>query len=257
VSARYLLPVEDSSVGGGTYVVDAAVERIGPSPEGFRILAKGTTRPGDYDLQCGAGIAATGFKTPLLDLETLGVRTVAQGRIPSLTPLFESAGAPGIFFAGNASQGAPGLRRHGVGSVSAVVRGLRYNARILADHLAERLGVRAPQRRPLAADEVAPFLASELARGPELWTQKGYLCRVVGLDGPFDDGIQPLEHFLDAGGPDSVAVTVETNASGEIFPGVYVRRGGRMQESQLDPHPLHEFHREPYQDALTTILGRP
>jgi thioredoxin reductase len=257
VSARYLLPVEDSSVGGGTYVVDAAVERIGPSPEGFRVLAKGTTRPGDYDLQCGATIAATGFKTPLLDLEQIGVRTVAQGRIPSLTPLFESAGAPGIFFAGNASQGAPGLRKHGVGSVSAVVRGLRYNARILADHLAERLGVCERKRRPLAEDEVAAFLATELARGPELWTQKGYLCRVVGLDGPFDDGIQPLEHFLDAGGPDSVAVTVETNASGEIFPGVYVRRAGRIQESQLDPHPLHEFQREPYREALSAILGRP
>jgi thioredoxin reductase len=257
VSARYLLPMEDSSVGGGTYVVDAAVESIGPSPEGFRVRAKGTTRPGDYDLQCGATIAATGFKTPLLDLETLGVRTVAQGRIPSLTPLFESAGAPGIFFAGNASQGAPGLKKHGVGSVSAVVRGLRYNARILAEHVAERLGGYERPRRPLAPDEAAQFLADELARGSELWTQKGYLCRVVGLDGPFDDGIQPLEHFLDAGGGDALAVTVETNSSGDIFPGVYLRRGGRLQETELDPHPLHEFNREPYRQALATLLEQP
>jgi len=185
------------------------------------------------------------------------VRTVAQGRIPSLTPLFEAAGAPGIFFAGNASQGAPGLRKHGIGPVSAVVRGLRYNARILAEHLAERLVGYERPRTPLTADEVAPFLANELTRGPELWTQKGYLCRVVGLDGPFDDGIQPLEHFLDAGGADAVAVTVETNASGEIFPGVYLRRGGRLQEAELDPHPLHEFHREPYRQALATLLGLP
>jgi thioredoxin reductase len=255
VSARYLLPMEDSAVGGGTYIVDAAVERIGPSPEGFRVRAKGTTHPGDYDLQCGATIAATGFRTPLLDLETLGVRTVAQGRIPALSPLFESSGAPGIFFAGNASQGAPGLRKYGVGPVSAVVRGLRYNARILAEHLAERLiGYERP-RRPVDADELVPFLAAELARAPELWTQKGYLCRVVGLDGPFDDGIQPLEHFLDAGGPDAVAVTVQLNAAGEIFPGVYLRRRGRIQEAELDPHPLNEFDGEPYRQELATLLG--
>jgi thioredoxin reductase len=255
VSARYLLPMEDSSVGGGTYIVDAAVESIGPSPEGFRVKAMGTTRPGDYDLQCGATIAATGFKMPLLDLESLGVRMVAQGRIPALTPMFESAGAPGIFFAGNASQGAPGLKKHGVGSVSAVVRGLRYNARILAEHLAERLVAYERPRPPLAEDEVVPFLAAELAQAPELWTQKGYLCRVVGLEGPFDDGIQPLEHFLDAGGGDAVAVTVQLNAQGEIFPSVYVRRGGRIQERELDPHPLNEFDREPYKEALATLLG--
>jgi Pyridine nucleotide-disulphide oxidoreductase len=256
VSARYLLPMEDSSVGGGTYVVDAAVESIGPSPEGFRVRAKGTTRPGDYDLQCGATIAATGFTAPLLDLEQLGVRTVAQGRIPALNPLFESPGAPGIFFAGNASQGAPGLKKHGVGAVSAVVRGLRYNARILAEHLAERLVAYERPRPQLGEDELIPFLVSELTSAPELWTQKGYLCRVAGLDGPFDDGIQPLEYFLDAGGGDAVAVTVQLNAQGEIFPGVYVRRGGRIQETELDPHPLNEFDREPYREALATLLGR-
>ncbi len=257
ISARYLLPLEDSGVGGGTYVVDAAVERIERSGEGFRVLAKGTTRPGDYDLRCGATLAATGFRMPLVDLEALGVRTVAQGRIPALTPLFESTGAPGVFFAGNASQGAAGLRKRGIGSVSAVVRGLRYNARILAEHLAERLGVHERPRRPLTSAEVVPFLAAELAHGPELWTQKAYLCRVVGLDGPFDDGIQPLEHFVDAAGPDAAAVTVEMNAAGDIFPGVYVRRGGRIQETELDPHPLHLFDGEPYRRALASIVGLP
>jgi hypothetical protein len=138
--------------------------------------------------------------------------------------------------------------------VSAVVRGLRYNARILGEHLAERLVGRERPRRQLTDDELIPFLAVELARAPELWTQKGYLCRVVGLDGPFDEGIQPLEHFLDAGGGDAVAVTVQLNNKGEIFPGVYVRRGGRIQEKELDPHPLNEFDGEPYRDALATLL---
>ena len=80
-------------------------------------------------------IAATGFTTPLLDLGELGVRTVSQGRIPAMTPFWESSPGSGIYFAGNATQGAPGLRKHGVGAASAAVHGFRYNARVMARHL--------------------------------------------------------------------------------------------------------------------------
>ena len=256
VRVRYLQPLEDRALGGGTYVLDAAIERIERTATCFRVVAQGTTRPGEYELECDAALAATGFRTPLGDLEQLGVRTVAQGRIPALTPVFEAAGAPGIFFAGNATQGAAGLRKRGVGSSSSAVHGFRYNARVLAEHLAEQLGVRARPRRPLAANEVVPFLASELARAPELWAQKGYLCRIVGLDGPFDDGIQPLEQFVDAGGADAVAVTVEVDAAGEIFPSVYVRRDGRIKEAELDPHLLNAFDGEPYRRELASLVGR-
>jgi thioredoxin reductase len=256
VRVRYLQPLEDRALGGGTYVLDAAIERIERTAACFRVVAQGTTRPGEYELECDAALAATGFRTPLGDLEQLGVRTVAQGRIPALTPVFEAAGAPGVFFAGNATQGATGLRKRGVGSSSPAVHGFRYNARVLAEHLAEQLGVRARPRRPLAGDDVAPFLASELARAPELWAQKGYLCRVVGLDGPFDDGVQPLERFVDAGGADAVAVTVEMDGAGEIFPGVYLRRGGRIREAELDPHPLNAFDGALYLRELASLVGR-
>ena len=257
VRVRYLQPLEDQALGGGTYVLDAAIDRIERSETCFQVFAQGTTRPGEYVLECDAAVAATGFRTPLGDLARLGVRTVSQGRIPALTPLFEAAGAPGIFFAGNATQGAPGLKKRGVGASSPAVHGFRYNARVLAEHLAEQLGVRDRPRRPLAADEVVPFLASELARAPELWAQKGYLCRVVGLDGPVDDGIQPLERFVDAGGPDAVAVAVETDAEGQVFPGVYLRRGGQIHEAELDPHPLNAFDGEAYLRALARLVGEP
>lgn len=247
VRVRYLQPLEDQALGGGTYVLDAAIERIERTPGGFRVLAHGTTRPGELDLECDAAIAATGFATPLGDLEALGVRTVSQGRIPALSPFFEAA--PGIYFAGNATQGAPGLRKRGVGSSSSAVHGFRYNARILAEHLAGR----PPERRPV--DDAVGFLAGELARAPELWAQKGYLCRVVGLDG-LDDGIQPLEHFVDAAGPDAAAASVEMDEAGEIFPVVYLRRGGKISETELDPHPLNAFDGEPYRKEIAALLGR-
>ena len=257
VRVRYLQPLEDRALGGGTYVLDAAIERIERTSTGFLVVANGTTHQARYELDCDAALAATGFTTPLGDLGELGVRTVAQGRIPALTPLFEAAGAPGVFFAGNATQGAAGLRKRGVGASSPAVHGFRYNAKVLAEHLAERLGVRDRPRRPLARDEVVPFLAGELARAPELWAQKGYLSRVVGLDGPSDDGIQPLEHFVDASGGDAVAVAVEMDAAGTIFPGVYLRREGRIREVELEPHPLNEFDGEPYRRELAALVGEP
>ena len=88
-------------------------------------------------------IAATGFRTPLGDLPGLGVKTVAQGRIPALSPYWETT-VPGIFLAGNASQGAPELRKYGFGSASTSVKGFRYNARLLARHAEARFSLSPP-----------------------------------------------------------------------------------------------------------------
>ena len=64
--------------------------------------ANGTTRPGDMVFECDEAIAATGFATPLGDLaSSLGIATFSQGRLPAQTPYWESANAPGVFFAGS------------------------------------------------------------------------------------------------------------------------------------------------------------
>jgi thioredoxin reductase len=256
VRVRYMQPLEDAGLGGGTFALDAAIERIERTAEGFHVHAHGTTRPGELRLDADAVIAATGFRTPLRDLPDLGLRTVGQDRIPALTPFFEANGLPGVYFAGNATQGAPGLRKHGVGASSPAVHGFRYNARVLAEAIAERhFGVR-PKRRALAPGEVIPFLASELARGPEIWTQKAYLARVVTLDeGARDAGIQPLAHFVDEAGPDAIAATIELDAAGEIYPVVYTRRGGSVEERVLPPDSLNAFDGPDYLAELEAALG--
>ena len=254
VRVRYLQPLEDHALGGGTFALDAAIDGIERSDTGtFCVLASGTTRPGKLTLEADAVIAATGFRTPLRDLPELGLATVAEGRIPALTPFWESISLPGAYFAGNASQGAPGLRKHGVSPSSPAVHGFRYNARLLARHLAERLAGVPPERRPLTEDCVVPFLVGELRKSPELWAQKGYLARVVVLDGdegPADAGVQPLVHFVDEAGPDAVAVTVEVDADGAIFPAVYLRRAGRLSETRIDPHVQNEFDGDVYRKEL-------
>jgi thioredoxin reductase len=251
VRVRYLQPFEDAALGGGTLAIDVALERIERTGNGWRLVGQGTTREGPVELEVDEVIAATGFTTPCLDLPELGVRTVAQGRVPALTPFWESEPGSGIYFAGNATQGAPGLRKHGIGSSSPAVHGFRYNARVMARHLAETHLGRTVARRRLNG-EIVPYLLAELTTAPELWTQKSYLARTVLSGGETD--VVPLAHFLDEDGADGVAVAVEANASGELYPAVYVRRGGAVAEHLLPPHRLHDFRGSEYERELAGLL---
>ena len=251
VRVRYFEPLEDAAWGGGTLALDAAVERIERTDTGYRLVAQGTTKPGEIVLETDVAIAATGFRAPLRDLPDLGLDTLGDGRIPALTPHWESVNLPGAFFAGNTMQGAAGLRKHGVGSASGTVSGFRYNARILARHLAKQLGQRVELER-VARDDVVPYLASELTSAPELWTQKGYLARAVFPDGTA--AIVPLAHFLDNCERGSMAATIEMNADGEIYPVVYGRQREEIGEHALAPHPLHDYRGEEYRRELQSLL---
>jgi thioredoxin reductase len=253
---RYLQPLDEYSRGGsGAYVIDAGIERIERLDGGYRVKTHGTTWPGELVFDADEVVIATGFRTPLRDLPQLGVATVADGRIPAQTPFFESVSVPGIYFAGNATQGSPGLRKQGLANNSTSVNGFRYNARVLARHLAEtRFGVKLEPPR-LARGEVLSYLLAELARAPELWIQKGHLARVLTADGEVhDEGIVPLEHFVDESGPDAVAVAVEMDSEATIYPAVYVRAGGKLSEHALSPHPTHAFDTDVHARELAACL---
>jgi hypothetical protein len=259
LSIRYLSPYTEHIRGGtGSYVVDAAIERVERHADGYRIHASGTTWEGELELESDEVIAATGFRAPVRDLPGVGVAMVNDGRMPAQTPYWESISVPGIYFAGNVTQASPGLRKHGATSSSGSVNGFRYNARVLAQHIAEKHFGLGRERRPLDGDEVVPHLLGELAHAPELWTQKGYLARVVDVDGAGrirDEGIVPLADFVDRDGGDACAVAVEYDADGTIIPVVYLRRGGRLMEHSLPPHPLHTFGTDEHRRQLTACLA--
>jgi thioredoxin reductase len=258
VRARYVQPVEDHVLGGGVFVLDAKIDRVTRSAEGtFRIALRRTDESGDLVLEADDVIAATGFETPLVDLPALGVATVGSSRLPAQTPWWESATRPGLFFAGTIGQGATGLKKHGMPSNSGAVHGARYNARVLARHIAEtRLG--APMARPaIAPNALVDRLLEEAASSPELWHQKAYLAWVATAapaGGYRDEGIQPLAHALDASGPDALILTLEANELGEIYPVVYLRTARGVEEVILDPDPFLNFggplHRRGFDDAV-------
>jgi thioredoxin reductase len=259
--ARYLQPYEEFVLGGGTHVVDAAIERIERTATGWLVHAQGTTRPGSLRIEADRVIAATGFRSPLGDLPELGVATFYQGRLPAQTPFWESTSVPGIHFAGAITQGAIGLKKYGIPSNSAAVHGFRYNARVLAEHLARsRFGAPVP-RRTIEARKVVPYLLEEVTRAPELWNQQSYLSRVLTFDpsaGIVDTGMLPLAYFVDQTGPDAIAAAVETNESGDIHPCMYLRRQGKVEEHLFEGHPMHDFmsaeHRAQLEGLLKGVL---
>jgi thioredoxin reductase len=256
---RYLQPYEEYVRGSaGTSVIDGAIAGIERVDDGLRVVADGTTWEGRLAFSADEVILATGFQAPLGDLRALGVVTVMNDRIPALSRFWESVSVPGIFFAGNMMIAARGLQKTGVSANSSSVNGFRYNARVLAGHIAERLGLERP-RPSLAADEVVPLLLNDLVCGPELAIQKGYLARAVSVDGAAgirDEGIMPLEHFVDGGGgSDAAAVSVEMGPDGAIYPAVYVLRGGELEEQALDPHPLRAFDGPGYRREVERLVA--
>jgi thioredoxin reductase len=259
VRARYVQPFEDAALGFGVDILSAALKGISRSEHGLRVDLENSSTAMPFSLEADEVIAATGFTCPLLDLGSIGVATFGQSKLPAQTDYWESATVPGIYFAGTIGQGSPGLKKHGIPPNSGAVHGARYNARILARHIAETHFGHVAERPSLAVGDVRDHLLAEATEAPELWHQKAFLASVVTLDGaggPTNEGIQPLTHFLDSGGPDAVAMTVEADGTGAIFPVLYVRRGGQTEEHALDPDPLHDYQGPTYRRAVSQILER-
>lgn len=256
VRARYVQPLEDQVLNGGVFVLDASVDRIERRDGRYVVRLRPSLGGEDLALEFDEIINATGFMSDLADLPALGLATHGHLEVPAQTPLWESSTLPGVFFAGTLTQGARGLRKHGVPSASASVHGARYNARILARHLAEtRLGMTVP-RRQLRPAELVPYLLAEMTRAPELWLQRSYLARIVtvGRHGIVDEGILPLESFVDASGEDAIAVTIELGKTGDNYPVVYVRRGGGLSEHIMSGSTLQDFETVAHARELAAIL---
>lgn len=256
--ARYMQPYEDHALAGGSVsVLDATTEKIEKTDKGFRVWAKGTTREGDFIFDVDETIVATGVSTPMIDLPKIGVKTFYRGgRLPAQTPYWESPTVPGIYFAGSITQGSFGLKKY---SGSPAVHGFRYNCRVLVDHVVEKHFGKVPPPKVLEPKEVVPFLLSEASHAPELWNQQSYLGRVVTFDdrnGIVDAGIEPMSHFVDAEGPDAVAMAIDLDDEGEFHPAAYVRSGGKVDQHILDSNTLIDFETREHRKHLSSILEK-
>ncbi len=258
VRARYVQPFEDNYLGMGVSILDASIDGIAPAGNAYHVDLKRTDTGAPMRVETDEVIAATGFSCPLLDLPELGVATFGLARLPAITPMWESTSVPGIYFGGTISSAAPGLKKHGIPSYSGAIQGHRYNDVILARHIAERHFGVVPDRPALAEADVLGYLLREATCAPELWHQKAYLARVVSVtpaDGIRDEGIVPLVHALDGMTQDLVAMTVEADGTGQIYPVAYVRKDGRLTEHALPSHPLLDYATADHRAALAGALA--
>lgn len=262
VRARYVQPYEDHLLGGGVLLLNASIREIARAGEGYRVRVRKSNTNEELTFDVDDVVAATGWVPPLRDLPELGVVTFGRNRLPALTPFWESVAVPGVYFAGTIMQAAAGLKKNGIPSNSGAVNGARYNARVLARHIARTRFGRSPDRPEVHRSDVVPLLMGALDRSPELWHQRSYLCRVISVtpeEGIRDEGYVPLAHFVDASGPDAVAVTIEANAQGQNYPAIYVRREGRVTERLLEPDERMTFdspdRRAALADAIRELVG--
>jgi thioredoxin reductase len=259
VRARYIQPWEDANLGGGVFILNASIERIERHAGGITVHTRRTDSGDALAVEVDEVIAATGFRCPLLDLGDLGVGVFGRSGLPMLTNAYESATLPGVFFAGTITQAAGGLRKFGIPANSGAVHGHRYNNRILVEHLAERIfGL--PRARPeVRPGDVVDLLLTAASTAPELWHQKSYLARALSRDPDGrvrDEGIVSLADYVDAEGPDGVAVTVETDDRGDIHPAVYVRRRGRVDgDAVLDASPMHDYRTAVHHSQLRSLIA--
>ncbi|HET7473691.1 MAG TPA: NAD(P)-binding domain-containing protein [Candidatus Limnocylindrales bacterium] len=263
VRARYVQPFEDHVLGGGVTVLDASIGGIARTEGGDGTLTV-TVRPSaggdELALEVDEVISATGFVCPLRDLPDLGVATFGQAKLPAQTPYWESATVPGIFFAGTIGQGSAGLKKHGMPANSGAVHGARYNARVLARHIARLLGGSVSAPAPVTGD-LADALVDMLVSAPGLWHQRAYLARVVTLDpsaGPTDVGLVPLAAFVDGAGDDgsgdAIAVTLEADGTGAVYPVLYYRHGGKVDERPMEPDVLLRFDTPAVRGGVRSVV---
>jgi thioredoxin reductase len=259
VRARYVQPFEDNYLGLGARILDASITGLVRVGEAVRVDLRRTDTGEPLFVEADEVIAATGFTCPLQDLPELGVATFGQAKLPAVTPMWESATVPGIFFAGTISQASPGLRKNGIPSYSGAVQGHRYNGIVLARYIAETYFGYVTPRPAVAAADVVPYLLREATEAPELWHQKAFLARVLTVtpeEGIRDQGIVPLVHVLDGHTEDLVAMTVEADGAGLIYPVVYIRQAGRLEEHALPAHPLLDFATAEHVAALEAVLAQ-
>jgi thioredoxin reductase len=262
VRARYIQPWEDAQLGGGVFILDASIERLERDGGGITVHTRLSADGSPFPVAVDEVIAATGFTSPLRDLESLGVNLFGRSGWPVLTNHYESATVPGVWFGGTITQAVGGIKKYGIPANSGAVHGHRYNNRLMVDSVVERLTGRAPERPEVDPEAVVDVLLDSVSSAPELWHQKSYLARAISRDPDGrvrDEGIVSLAEYVDASGPDGVAITIETDDRGDIHPAVYVRRRGRVDtDKTLDGHPMHEYrddaHRRQLDDMIDGVL---
>lgn len=163
-------------------VLDGEVRSIRPHKNGqLRVEIAYTHAEGETEQLCyDSVIRATGFCfDPSIFDQTCQQTMVLSGRFPKLSPYWESASTPGLFFIGTTMQ-----ERDFKTTSSAFIGGFRYNIRSLHQLIEERHygSPRPVNKAALSPQALSELIIARLATASALWIQFGYLCDVIYLN---------------------------------------------------------------------------
>ncbi len=241
VRARYVQPFEDSFLGLGVRVLDASITGLTRVEDGIRVEIRRTDNGEALAVVADDVIAATGFTCPLLDLPDLGVDDLRGLEAAGRDAVLGEQQRPRHLLRRDDRPGGPRAAppRH-PGQLGRGPRGAlqRDDPRPAHRRDALRLRHRAPRGGAHRADLVPPA-RGDLRPGavaPEgvPRARRDRLARTGTLR---DDGILPLAHALDGLEADMVAMTVEADGTGALYPVAYVRRSGMISEVMLPARP--------------------
>lgn len=159
-------------------------------------------------------------------------KTKHNDKLPALTSSYESINVSGLYFAGTLMQ-VRDFQKAG----SAFIDGFRYNIRTLHHFLSQRYETKhfPHQDYPLDPEKICKNLLHRICTTSGLWTQFGYLCDVLVIDGKnkknrFYEEL-PLDYVLEDSPfsrlPHYYTITFEWGPwSGDVF--------------AIDRHPSHQ-----------------
>lgn len=161
--------------------LDCDILGIKRLPEGgLLVTVRYTHADGEVDeIVYDRVVRATGFRFDgrLFDPDCRP-QTIKDGRLPEMSPIWESRQSPGLFFAGTLMQSRD-FRQ----SSSAFIDGFRYNVRTLFHLLEERyFQVSQGHTRSLDPVEITSHILQRVCRASSLWTQFGFLSDVLVVD---------------------------------------------------------------------------
>ncbi|GAB3746969.1 NAD(P)-binding domain-containing protein [Amycolatopsis oliviviridis] len=192
-------------------VLDATVEKIELRDAEYHVTLRYSRRPKTVTLVYDRVVTCTGFRMDTgIFTDRVRPRLTVNDRFAELTPAWESATVPGLYFAGTLTQVLD--RRK---FTSSVLHGFRYGVRALHHVLEQRYeGAEWPgEDLPADPDVVAGAILARVNRSSGLWNQFGFLADVLVLN---DDGTSRLLEEMPVGlalaerpGAHFVTVTLE------------------------------------------------
>ncbi|WP_242144692.1 MULTISPECIES: NAD(P)-binding domain-containing protein [unclassified Bacillus cereus group] len=258
-------------------LLDCNIQRIEKNKDGYNVTVKYVHAEGEIEtLFFHEVISATGFTSNITALSDLNIDTLYDGKYPAIKSNFESVNHSNLFFAGTQTHGLDYKK-----TFSGFIHGFRYNSKILANILAEKLNYELTYQI-VHNDEIINYILEEFNDSPDLYLQPGYVVKVFEYkEGEWRDlGHVTLEYFktsLNVGRDKYLmALSLEygdihkfqdplsiprspgdINASVHIHPVIRVKTSGYYKKYELEEDLENQFlNDDKYHSSLLEVLKK-